>query len=132
MREITSHRVEGKTDCVRIFPEGDVGIGGGHHQYRLSLGLPGQETGTSVLLKFQNGTIADVGPNGITNESLISVVIDRLQGFQGQGTEIRVMDKPNPCRENAIAITHLETALLWLQKRTRDRIARGVEGTHQK
>ena len=31
--------------------------------------------------------------------------------------------------ENAIALTHLEDALMWLQKRTRDRLARGVEGT---
>lgn len=37
-----------------------------------------------------------------------------------------------PCRENAIVITHLETALLWLNKRTEDRKARGVEGKHEK
>lgn len=33
-----------------------------------------------------------------------------------------------PCRENAIVITNLETSLLWLEKRTRDRMARNVEG----
>jgi hypothetical protein len=33
-----------------------------------------------------------------------------------------------PCRENSIAITHIETALLWLNKRTNDRLNRGVEG----
>ena len=36
------------------------------------------------------------------------------------------------CRENSIAITKLEEALLWLNKRTQDRIARNVEGTSQK
>ena len=35
-------------------------------------------------------------------------------------------------RENAIALTHIQDAMMWLQKRTRDRIARGVEGTNQK
>jgi len=34
------------------------------------------------------------------------------------------------CRENAIAITKLEEALLWLNKRTMDRERRKVEGTH--
>ena len=33
------------------------------------------------------------------------------------------------CRENAIAITKLEEALLWLRKRTEARVERGVEGT---
>lgn len=50
----------------------------------------------------------------------MAVVIDRLQGFQsGQYA----------CRDNAIALTKLEEALMWLNKRTNDRIARGVEGT---
>jgi hypothetical protein len=35
------------------------------------------------------------------------------------------------CRENAIAITKIEEALLWLDKRTRDREARQVEGTQR-
>jgi hypothetical protein len=33
-----------------------------------------------------------------------------------------------PCRENAIAITKLDEALLWLNKRTSDRVKRNVEG----
>lgn len=55
----------------------------------------------------------------ITNESLLAIVIDRLQGFQ-RG--------PFPCRENALALTKIEEALHWLHSRTRDRIERGVEG----
>lgn len=60
--------------------------------------------------------------DGTTNEDVIRVLVDRLNGLQSKF----------PCRENAIATTHLETALLWLEKRTRDRKARGVEGSHQK
>lgn len=37
-----------------------------------------------------------------------------------------------PCRENAIATTHVETAILWLEKRTAERKARGVEGKYIK
>ncbi len=61
---------------------------------------------------------AGEGPNGITHEALLEVVLDRLRAFQKGKCS---------CRENALAITHLETALLWLQQRARDRIRRGVE-----
>ena len=60
--------------------------------------------------------------DGTTNEEVIRVLVDRINYLQSKFG----------CRENAIAITHLETALLWLEKRTADRKARNVEGTHQK
>lgn len=60
--------------------------------------------------------------DGTTNEEVLRVLIDRLQTMQAKF----------PCRENAIVTTHLETALLWLEKRTADRKARGVEGKHLK
>lgn len=59
--------------------------------------------------------------DGTTNEEVLAVLIDRLNYLNGKF----------PCRENAIAITHIETALLWLNKRTADRVARNVEGKHQ-
>jgi hypothetical protein len=63
-------------------------------------------------------TVAD----GTTNEDVLHVLIDRLN----------VMQMKLPCRENAIAMTHLETALLWLEFRTKTRIQRGVEGKYLK
>jgi hypothetical protein len=78
----------------------------------------------SVILqdvKFQKGPIKEFGINGVMNEDLIAMVIDRLNSFQ---------DSQYKCRENALAITKLEEALLWLRKRTMDREARQVEGTH--
>ena len=71
-------------------------------------------------VKFQEGPIKEHGINGCHNEDLIAIVIDRLQSFQ---------ESSFACRENAIAITKLEEALLWLGKRTQDRRNRGVEGT---
>lgn len=56
--------------------------------------------------------------DGTTNEAVLEVLIDRLKYLNGKF----------PCRENAIVLTHLETALLWLEKRTNDRKKRGVEG----
>lgn len=70
---------------------------------------------------FQEGPIKEVGVNGVHNEDLIAMVIARLQGFQ---------NSPYACRDNAMAITKLEEAQLWLRKRTIGRENRGVEGTH--
>jgi len=57
---------------------------------------------------------------GTTNEEVLRVLIDRMQFLQGKF----------PCRENAIVITNLEESLMWLEKRTKDRIDRNVEGKH--
>lgn len=57
--------------------------------------------------------------DGTTNEELLRVLIDRLQ----------FLNQKMPCRENSIAITHCEDALLRLESRTAQRAARGVEGT---
>lgn len=74
------------------------------------------------VVNFQKGPIKEAGVNGVMNEDLIAMVIDRLQSFQ---------ESDYKCRENAVAITKLEEALMWLRKRTQDREDRGVEGTHK-
>lgn len=58
--------------------------------------------------------------DGTTNEEVLDALIDRMNFLQ----------KAFPCRENAIVITNLEQALMWLEKRTRDRVKRDVEGKH--
>ena len=60
--------------------------------------------------------------DGTTNEEVLKVLIDRMNSLQANF----------PCRENAIALTHIEEALMWLQRRTVERIKRGVEGAHEK
>ena len=60
--------------------------------------------------------------DGTTNEEVIEVLIDRL----------KYLTAKLPSRETSIAITKLEEALMWLNKRTVDRVKRNVEGTHQK
>ena len=58
--------------------------------------------------------------DGTTNEELLEVLIDRLNYLQSKF----------PCRENALAITKLEETLMWLNKRTADRMKRNVEGKY--
>lgn len=60
--------------------------------------------------------------DGTTNEELIEVLIDRMKHLQDKF----------PCRENALVITKLEESLMWLEKRTADRVKRNVEGKHLK
>jgi hypothetical protein len=66
-------------------------------------------------------SVQEAGVNGISNEALLAIVEDRLLGFQAG---------PYSCRENAVALTKVQEAMMWLQKRTLDRVKRGVEGTH--
>jgi hypothetical protein len=73
-------------------------------------------------IHFQEGPIKECGVNGVCNEDLIAMVICRLEHFQ---------KSQFACRDNAIAITKLEEALLWLRKRTMGRENRGVEGTNK-
>jgi len=56
--------------------------------------------------------------DGTTNEEILEILIDRMNYLQSKF----------PCRENAIVITKLEESLMWLNKRTADRIKRNVEG----
>jgi len=57
--------------------------------------------------------------DGTTNEEVLAVVIDRMRSLQAKAS----------CRQNALAITKLEEALMWLNDRTADRERRGVENT---
>ncbi len=69
-----------------------------------------------------DSTKLDTINDGTTNEEVLAVLIDRLY----------YLNTKFPCRENSIAITHVETALLWLNKRTADRVNRNVEGKNIK
>ena len=115
MREIKAHLVSGD-ERVRILVLDEPGAGGANHAYRIRLGSD------AIEIRFQNGPIKEAGVNGVTHEALAAILIDRLQSFQAG---------PFACRENAVALEKFDEALMWLQKRTRDRIARNVEGENK-
>lgn len=131
MRELTGHIVNPVNDKITIKVMDEPGSGGANHYYDIggfdtttNASTPGDAPpwqGQVVL--FQNGPITEFGVNGVTQEVLLEIVIDRLKGFQ---------KGPYSSKENACALTHLQEAQMWLQSRTRERMARGVEGTHQK
>ncbi len=141
MRTITDHIVAGDpAPQLQIVALDSPGHGGACHEYRISatyakaFGAPleklakvdvnpdGSIVGDLCYIPFQNSPIKEVGVNGVTQEALLAVVIDRLRSFQAG---------PFACAENALALSHCEQALVLLQIRTRNRLARGVEGTNQ-
>lgn len=65
-------------------------------------------------------TFLETVDDGTTTEDVLEVLIDRVKFLQ----------EKFPCKENAMSITHMEEALNWLEKRTRDRMKRNVEGKH--
>ncbi|WP_309386062.1 DUF7681 family protein [Cerasicoccus frondis] len=155
-RKLTDHKVPGLNEAIEIEVLDQPGPGGANHIYRISgyshpvEVVANSETGETEIIgsvateiNFQNGPIREAGFNGLSNEALLAVVIDRLRGFQHGRKESLTADGPVEefdfssrgrfaCRENALALTHIEEAMMWLQKRTTDRMKRGVEGTHQR
>jgi len=106
----------GTQKYTKVVCNDEPGAGGACHEYEV---VADDKVVASV--SFQNGPIKESGVNGCHQEDLLAIVIDRLQGFQSGEFA---------CRENALALTKCEEALMWLRKRTNDRIARGVEGTN--
>lgn len=76
-----------------------------------------------VRVPFQHGPALEAGINGVTNEALLAIVIDRLEGFQSGAFA---------CKENAQTLYLLELALRCMHERTSGRIERGVEGKYIK
>lgn len=79
------------------------------------------QTPLVTKFQFQHGPVDKNGVNGVQNEDVLLLLTIRL----------RALNAAYPCRENSIAITHIETALLWLRERTRVRIEQRVEGKNE-
>lgn len=75
----------------------------------------------SLSFTIQNGPVKEHGINGCQVDTVIEVAKLIIEG----------LNKNFPCRENAMAITKLDEALLWLMKRKLDREKRGVEGINK-
>jgi hypothetical protein len=121
-REITHHKFSNLNELIRVEAVDEPGPGGACHEYLILWSHDYDKRPVKqvpCLIRFQKGALQEVGLNGGSDEALLAVVIDRLQSFQAG---------PFACRENALALTKIQEALHWLNHRTRDRMARGVEG----
>lgn len=84
----------------------------------------GTVTGKGIEIVWQNGPLGRgenrKEPNGAFVEGVLEAALQRLYFYQ---------EGKFKCRENALAITKIEEALMWCNKRTEDREKREVEGT---
>ena len=115
-RELDGHKVNGANDRITIRVLDEPGPGNACHEYRA------EGPGWRQSISFQNGPIK-AGINGTTHEVLLTILIDRLEGFQSGDYA---------CEENATALGGLGWAVHLLKSRTEKRLARGVEGTHER
>lgn len=65
-------------------------------------------------------------PNGAFVETVLQAAKQRLEWYQ------QVDDERFRCPENSAAISKIGSALSYLDERTAEREARGVEGTHER
>lgn len=102
----------------------EIGPGGAFHHYVVFHGLDKERDETRTDIKFQKGPRSiETSVGGVLDTDLLEIVRDRLQCFQSG---------EYACRENAIALTNIEEALLWMNKRVEDRAERGILGTTSK
>ena len=111
-----------------MFPNGH------HYEVRFPGGAQMKYPPTPVKIDFQEGPVRTSGVNGVTNEALLAILIDRTE----------VLDSQFPCLENKvalehmrealrafearIALEHMREALQAFEARTSRRVATGIEG----
>lgn len=117
MKELNM-RIQREDNLNNVIYDDTPGPGNGRHYYEVE-----RNGETLAKIQFQNGARCEVGSiAGITETDLLEIVRHRLQCFQ---------DGEFRTRENACALTHIEEALMWMNKRVADRKERGVLGKNK-
>lgn len=122
MRMLKTH--QSVNDCnakIEVFVKDEKNAAGANCWYEIGWGdvLQNPTCNNQVYLRFQEGDPNAVGVNGVTNEALLAVLMDRLEGFQSG---------PFKCEENEEALDHLKHAMAMLAFRSEKRILRNVDG----
>lgn len=116
--------IQKRNNLNEVYRAGEVGPGGAYHEYTVKIPLaPGSGYMEDTII-FQKGPRKERdSQHGVLDVDLLEIVRDRLMCFQGGYYA---------CRENACALTHIEEALMWMNKRVEDRAERKVLGTYEK
>jgi hypothetical protein len=120
MKELVT--IQKREKLNKVFVVGDKGPGGANHEYTIQ--ICNDKTCANKLISFQKGPRKETeSMHGIIDSDLLEIVRDRITSFQ-QGEFAS--------RENAIVLTHIEEALMWMNQRVENRIERNVLGTYNK
>ena len=110
-----------------VYAADEKGCGGANHHYKVTystIDFDDRIEQTGADRPFPCGPRKEFDSvHGVLDTDLLEIVRDRLKGFQSG---------EYACRENACALTHIEEALMWLNRRVEDRIERNVLGTNNK
>lgn len=125
MSEQKLSTIQKRNNLNAVYRDGQIGPGGAYHEYDIYAADDDPENGNPlIVIQFQKGPRKDPdAQHGVLDGDLLEIVRDRLKAFQAG---------PYATRENACALTHIEEALMWMNKRAEDRAERGVLGTMNK
>lgn len=122
MKELST--IQKREKLNRVFAVDEKGNGGANHEYHIKWDKYNNGYISTQSIIFQNGARKETNSvHGVLDTDLLEIVRDRLKSFQ---------EGPFSSRENAIALTHIEEALMWMNRRVEDRIERNVLGTNEK
>lgn len=126
MRKLST--IQKRNNLNSVFACDEVGPGGANHVYEVRpVSDNPEEIGEHdvyATIEFQKGPRAvENSVHGVLDTDLLEIVRDRLKGFQSGEFS---------CMENACALTHIEEALMWMNRRVEERAERGVLGTNNK
>lgn len=116
--------IQKRENLNEVYAVDEKGNGGANHIYDIKWDAYNNGYISTQRIVFQNGARKiSKSEHGVLDTDLLEIVRHRLQCFQ---------EGEFATRENAIALTHIEEALLWMNKRVEDRIERNVLGTMNK
>lgn len=120
MRKLRTIQKRGNLN--NIYRSDEPGSGGACHFYTV---MRADDPETYVhTIQFQHGPRNDENSeHGVLDSDLLEIVRDRLKAFQAG---------PMATEYNARALSHIDEALMWMNRRVEDRLERGVLGTMEK
>lgn len=125
--------IQKRENLNTVYAADEIGPGGANHLYMICRNDKNHSIDDEAIHTDPDAIVATIqlqcGPrkeenslHGVIDTDLLEIVRDRLKGFQ-QGEFAT--------RENACALTHIEEALMWMNRRVEDRIERGVLGKNK-
>ena len=120
--------IQKRNNLNEVIRVDEPGAGNACHEYMIQRRVFPAGEAVQVIpianIQFQHGPRNEEGSTtGVLDQDLLEIVRDRLKAFQ---------TGDYATRENACALTHIEEALMWMNKRAEDRAERGVLGTMKK